>query len=160
MNRVVFVVSVVGLVIAGYLWSAHARGADIPCGGSGGCDKVASSPYAQFPVGSGVPVAAYGAIGYLLLAVLAFARTLGGSFARDRKLLGLIVLGAAGGMLFSLYLTYIELFLIKAICRWCIASQVMMVILFIAALRDWLRGRRHAPTRSAESSSVETLSSS
>ena len=140
MNRVVFVLSVLGLLISGYLWSAHASGADIPCGGSGGCDKVASSPYSEFPLRSGIPVAAYGAIGYLLLAGLAFARTLGKSAARDRMLLGLIILGAAGGTLFSLYLTYLEFFVIRDICRWCMASQVLIILVFVAALRDWLRG--------------------
>ena len=151
MNRVVFVLSVLGLLVAGYLWSAHASGADIPCGSSGGCDKVANSPYSRFPAGSGIPVAAYGAAGYLLLAALAFARTLGRSPSRDRTLLGLIVLGAAGGGLFSLYLTYVELFVIKAVCRWCLASQILILLILVAALRDWLRGR-------PPSSSMETLS--
>ncbi len=78
MNRLVFVLSLLGCLVAGYLWWAHARGADVPCGGGMGCDVVAASPYARFPFGSGPPVAAYGAALYLLLAGLAFSRTLGG----------------------------------------------------------------------------------
>ena len=156
MNRVAFVLSVLGFMIASYLWSAHASGADIPCGGSGGCDKVASSPYSKFPAGSDIPVAAYGAAGYLILAALALTRTLAGNPSRDRTLLGLMVLGAAGGALFSLYLTYVELFLIHAVCRWCLASQTLILLIFVVVFRDWLR--RRALSSPAESSSVENLS--
>jgi uncharacterized membrane protein len=103
-NRVVFVLSLVGLLVAGYLWYAHATGAHVPCSFrvASGCDKVAQSPYSKFPVGSAVPVAAYGALGYLLLTGLAVARTLGADFggARDRRLLSAMALIALAACCF------------------------------------------------------------
>ena len=138
MNRLAFVFSLLGVLVAGYLWWAHAANADIPCGASRGCDQVAASPYSRF---LGVPVAAYGMGLYLLLVGLTFARTLASDPARDRRLLALIVLLSAAGTLASLYLTYLELFVIRAICRWCVASQLLILGVLGAALAEWLRGR-------------------
>lgn len=142
-NRILFLLSLVGLLVAGYLWYVHITHADLPCGRYGGCDKVQASPYSRFPAGTGQPVAAYGAIGYLALTALSFLRTLAsGSASRDRALLGLIILGAGMGAAFSLYLTYLELFVIHAVCLWCVGSQaIILSILFIAAA-EWLRGNR------------------
>jgi uncharacterized membrane protein len=142
MNRLVFVLSLLGGVVAGYLWWAHAVHADVPCGGGRGCDVVAASPYSRFPFGSGPPVAAYGTALYLLLAGLAFARTLTGSPERDRALLSLIVFLAAAGTLASLFLTYLELFVIRALCLWCLVSQTLILALLGAAFWEWLRGRK------------------
>ncbi|MDX1932491.1 MAG: vitamin K epoxide reductase family protein, partial [Capsulimonadales bacterium] len=57
-NRLVFILSLIGLFVAGYLWYMHANPQDIPCGGSHGCADVANSKYSQFPWGIGPPVAA------------------------------------------------------------------------------------------------------
>ena len=140
-NRVVFVLSLLGALVSAYLWRMHAIGADVPCGGSGGCDAVAASPYSRFPVGSGIPVAAYGAVGYTLLALLALGRTLTARPGRHRLLLALIALGAGAGTLASLYLTYLELWVIRAVCRWCLASQFLIAAVFVASLADWRRVR-------------------
>ncbi|MBC7805619.1 MAG: hypothetical protein H7145_05655, partial [Akkermansiaceae bacterium] len=93
-NRLIFVLSVIGIFVAGYLWYLHATHADIPCGLSNGCEMVAASKYARFPEGSTGPwyVAAWGTIGYLGFATLSFVRTLQTSPERDRVLLGLLVL--------------------------------------------------------------------
>ncbi len=132
-NRIVFLLSFVGLMVAGYLWFLHATHGDVPCGGSGGCDRVAQSPYARFPAGKGPFVAAYGTLGYLTLVALSFLRTLGAGPKRDRLLLGLIVLAAGAGTLFSLHLTYLELYVIQAICKWCVASQALILgVLFVS----------------------------
>lgn len=139
LNRVVFVLSLLGVLVAGFLWAAHATHADIPCGGSGGCDKVAASPYSRFPAGGTIPVAALGTMGYLLLAGLAVARTVRPQ--ATRPLLGLIVLIALVATAFSLYLTYVELFIIDAVCRWCLASQTIIVGILAVALADQVRRR-------------------
>ena len=138
-NRVMFVLSLAGLLIAGYLWFLHATHGDVPCGGSSGCDKVAQSPYARFPARTGPYVAAYGTLGYVGLTVLTFLRTLGGGPARDRVLLGLIVLGAGIGTVFSLYLTYLELNVIQAICKWCVASQALILAVLVAGVVELLQ---------------------
>jgi uncharacterized membrane protein len=132
-NRAIFVLSFVGLLIASYLWKMHAHPQDIPCGGTGGCEMVANSPYSRFPVGYGPPVAMYGALGYLAILILSLLRTLEADAAtarsRDRILLILIVCGALFGTLASGYLTYMEIYVIDAICRWCMASQILILLI-------------------------------
>jgi uncharacterized membrane protein len=141
-NRLIFVFSLVGVIIAAYMWYMHAYPKDIPCGGSGGCESVALSRYSRFPFGNGLPVAVYGTAGYLALTVLSFLRTLPGTASRDNRLLALIVLGASVGMAASLWLTYIEIFWIKAICRWCMGSQFVMLLVFVTALTEWLQSTK------------------
>lgn len=97
-------------------------------GGGGGCEKVQTSDYADL---SGVPVALFGAIGYgLILISLALPRD-AGRFAG--ALLGLVGLG------FSAYLTYLELFVINAICQWCLASAIAMTALAGTMIFRFLR---------------------
>jgi uncharacterized membrane protein len=62
-------------------------------------------------------------------------------FAGSRNLsLALLVL-TGWGVVFSAWLTYLELFVIHAICRWCVVSAVIAFVLFALALWDWRNGR-------------------
>lgn len=140
-NRGVFVFSLLGAIIAGYLWYMHGHAADIPCGPSHGCETVALSPYSRFPFHTGPPVAAWGTFGYLGLAVLAFLRTASDSPKRDSVLLNLIVFGATLGTAASLYFTSLEFGPIHAFCRWCIGSQIIMLIIFFLSWADRLMAR-------------------
>ncbi|MBC8142225.1 MAG: vitamin K epoxide reductase family protein [Armatimonadetes bacterium] len=140
-NRLVFVLSVIGALVAGFLWYLHAAHVDIPCGLSNDCATVAASRYSRFPEGNGFFVAAWGTIGYIGFAALAYARTLTESAKRDRILLGLLVLGAVAGTLFSLRLTYLELYVIHALCKWCVASQVIIAAVAAIAIADWFAPR-------------------
>jgi uncharacterized membrane protein len=88
--------------------------------GGGGCETVQSSRYAEI---LGVPVAALGLGEYAGLLLSALLRGEGGA------LLGLFVTLAS--VLFSAYLTYLELFVIYAICQWCVASAALMTAAFI-----------------------------
>jgi len=140
LNRLVFVFSLIGIIVAGYLWSMHGHPEDIPCGGGyHGCEDVANSPYSQFPPGSGPPVAAFGTLGYIAIATLSFLRTLPGMAKQDRTLLLLMLVGAAVGSVFSLWLTYLEINVIHAICRWCIGSQTLILILLTLTAMEWAR---------------------
>ena len=117
-----------GLAISVYLTIVHYDHSALVCvSGGGGCEKVQTSDYAEL---GGVPVALIGAIGYaLILASLALPGDTG-RFAG--ALLVLVGLG------FSLYLTYLELFVIDAICQWCVASAVlMMLLLAVSAARAY-----------------------
>jgi uncharacterized membrane protein len=145
LNRVIFSLALFGLMIAAFLWMKHSTPDDIPCGVGGGCSAVAKSRYSQFPFGSGPPVAAYGTIGYVALAILAFLRSLPSQSGRERLFLTLIVLGAGFGTLASLGLTYLELFKIHAICKWCMASQAVIAVLFILAAVDTRSRPRYEP---------------
>lgn len=162
-NRAIFVFSFIGLLIAGYLYQMHAHPADIPCGGSGGCETVANSPYSRFPAGDGPPVALYGTIGYLAIVILSFLRTLVGSADKPRPdsvLLNLILLGAVFGTVVSLYLTYMEINpnYIGAICRWCMTSQVLILLILGLSVTEKVRtiqyGRRRRSAAGAGSTAT------
>jgi uncharacterized membrane protein len=113
-------VAAVGIGVAVYIAIADSGGGSPVClGGGHGCATVANSSYSHL---LGVNVAIFGVVGYVLLLVAAIGR---GDIARMG---GFIV--ALGGFGFSLYLTYLELFVIEAICQWCVASAVLMTILF------------------------------
>ena len=120
--------SMAGLLISAYLTWIHYMGvAPICVGGSGGCETVQTSSYATI---LGVPVAVVGLMGYSGLLFSASLRGAAGVY------LGFLV--ALVGTFFSAYLTYLEVFVIHAICEWCVASAAVMVAaLLCAALGVW-----------------------
>jgi uncharacterized membrane protein len=120
-----------GLALAGFLISAYLtwtylNGAVPVCvGGSGGCETVQTSRYAEI---LGIPVAALGLFAYAAMLLCAVLR------GEKAALSGAFV--ALVGVLFSAYLTYLELFVLRAICQWCVASAVLVVAyLVLGALR-------------------------
>jgi uncharacterized membrane protein len=125
---VIGALAVVGLLISSYLtWVHYAGVAPVCVGGSGACESVQTSSYATI---FGVPVAAIGLVGYSGLLLSALLRGEAGVY------LGLLV--ALVGTLFSAYLTYLELFVIHAICEWCVASAALMVgALICSAFGAW-----------------------
>jgi uncharacterized membrane protein len=126
--------SVAGLLMSAYLTWVHFRGvAPICLSGSGGCETVQASRYAEI---LGVPVAALGVGGYV---GLFFAAVLRGEVG---VLLGLFI--SLVSILFSAYLTYLELFIIYAVCQWCVSSAVLMTLAFVLSVIriDRLRKQR------------------
>jgi uncharacterized membrane protein len=98
----------------------------------GSCEKVQTSKWATF---LGFPVGAWG-VGYYI-AVLGMAVTgLTPRFADSRDLSRLLVGVTAVGVLFSLWLTYLELFVIDAICQWCVVSAILATALFVLSWLD------------------------
>lgn len=120
LQRAVAFVAALGIGVATYVAIAESGGGSPVCiAGGHGCATVAKSSYSHL---AGVNIAVFGIIGYALLLATAF-------FANDAARLGGFVL-ALGGFGYSVFLTYLELFKIDAICQWCIASAVLMTILF------------------------------
>jgi uncharacterized membrane protein len=115
-----------GLAIAAYIAIADSGGGSPVCvGGSHGCETVADSSYSHL---LGVNVAIFGVVGYLLLLACALLR---GDGAR----MGGFAVSLAG-FGYSLYLTYLELFQIEAVCQWCVGSAIAMTLLFaVSAVR-------------------------
>lgn len=114
-------VSVVGIALSLYLTWTYAIGSSPAClGGSGGCETVQSSPYSRL---LGIPVAALGLGGYAALLLSAALRGVVGILSG----LFLALLGA----LYSGYLTWLEVFVIGALCQWCLASAALMVAAMI-----------------------------
>ena len=122
------VLCVIGIGIASYLTYVHYAGLKVLCLSSGGCETVQASKYAKL---DGIPVAVLGLVGYVsILLSLAIRGDTGRAAAFGIALIG---------FLFSLYLTYRELFTIKAICQWCVASAVLMTLLVILTAARALR---------------------
>jgi uncharacterized membrane protein len=114
------VLSVIGIGVAGYLTYTHYEGLKVLCLSSGGCETVQSSVYSKL---DGIPVAVLGLAGYIgILFSLLFRNELARAAGFGLALVG---------FLFSMYLTYRELFTIKAICQWCVGSAVIMTVLTI-----------------------------
>jgi uncharacterized membrane protein len=114
------VLALVGIGVATYITIADAsRGSPLCLAGGQGCETVAQSSYSHL---LGINVAAIGIGGYV---VLLGAALVPGDLGRFTGFLA-----AAIGFGFSVYLTYLELFVIDAICQWCVASAVLMTVLF------------------------------
>jgi uncharacterized membrane protein len=121
LRRAIAFVAALGVGVATYITIADSGGGAPAClAGGGGCETVANSSYSHI---AGVNIAIFGIIGYVVLLATAF-------FANDlARFVGFAT--ALGGFGFSVYLTYLELFTIEAICQWCVASAVLMTLLFL-----------------------------
>lgn len=140
-RQAIALLALVGLFVALYLWLYQIGVAgELKCG-AGGCDTVQTSKWAKF---LGVPVALYGVVGYLAILGVALAALRPAALSRRGPTLALAAL-ASGGVLFSAWLTYLELFVIHAICRWCVASAVIMTLIWIVALAGLRQGRVSSP---------------
>jgi uncharacterized membrane protein len=117
-----------GALVSAYLTWVHYSGAEALCTGLGGCETVQSSRYSVL---ADVPVALLGLVLYLLLIASILAPL---PVGREWTALGRFGLALAGA-LYSAYLTYLELFVVHAICPWCVASAVLMVAILVLS---WL----------------------
>jgi uncharacterized membrane protein len=120
------VLALAGIGVATYIAIAEFGGGTPKClAGGHGCETVARSHYSHL---AGINVAVIGIFGYVLLLVAALVPGDAGRFGG--------FLTALIGFGFSGYLTYLELFVIDAICQWCVASAVLMALsLAVAATR-------------------------
>lgn len=138
---IIAVLALLGLLISAYLTLYKLGYLGVIQCGTGGCEVVQTSQYAYF---LRLPVALWGVGAYATLLVLALAGV-HGSRADDRRL-GLVILAVATiGVVFSAYLTYLEAAVIRAWCRWCVVSAVLITLIFFAALLDVRRSRTLAP---------------
>ena len=117
--------SLAGAAVAGYVLVSHWTDSGLICS-TGGCETVQSSEYAKL---LGLPVAAFGVSGYVLIAV---AAALGTALARMSA--AALALGAAA---FSGYLLVVQLAVIEAVCDWCVLNDVISSLVAAAAL-GWL----------------------
>lgn len=132
------VLSALGVLVSGYLSVKRFTGGSLACTRWADCDVVNNSVYAKI---YGVPVAFIGVAGYLLLLGLALA-ALQATGPAQRRLLTLGFALPLGGVGFSAYLTYLEIFVIEAICIWCVTSALLITLLaLVGGLNLW----RNAP---------------
>jgi uncharacterized membrane protein len=124
--------TLIGMGIAIYLTYVETQAIPAICGPVGDCNAVQTSPYAH--LFGFLPVALAGVAGYITILALVFY----GNYSKS-KLAALAPVGifclTMFGSLFSLYLTYLELFVIKAVCSWCLATAVIMTLLMIINIK-------------------------
>jgi len=129
-RQTIAILALVGLFIALYLWM-HKMGwiGELQCG-TGSCEIVQASKYAEL---FGFPVAFYGVIGYAVI----FAAALAGVQPAWRAVRGpdlaLVALSTVG-FAFTMYLVSVSLFVIHATCRWCLASAAIMTTIWLLSI--------------------------
>ena len=135
----ILVLAGAGIALAGYLTYIHYADLKPFCvSGSGGCEKVQTSGPSKL---AGIPVALLGLLAYttIFLTSLAYSETAKTAAA----------LTALSGFGFSVYLTYEELFVIDAVCQWCVASAILMTALAALTTARLLADDAHTASQPA-----------
>jgi uncharacterized membrane protein len=130
------ILALVGLGVAGYLAYVETQPVDAVCGPVGDCNTVQSSPYAKlFGL---IPIGILGLVGYgIILAAWLWAWFSKGTSQHASWLIfGVALIGT----LFSIYLTYLEPFVINAVCMWCLSSAVIMTLIMLLSIFPALTG--------------------
>jgi len=121
--------SVIGLLDSIYLSWIKITNQEALCAGIGNCDVVNTSEYSEIV---GIPIAILGAGFYLIILILVLVEN-GTLFWKENS--PLFVFGLSfGGMIYSGYLTYIELVVINAICPYCVLSALAIIVIFILSI--------------------------
>lgn len=129
------VLAIVGTLVSIYMTIYKLTSNNAMCLGSGDCSTVNASPYSSV---YGIPVAFVGVLGYVAILGLLLLKDHAGDFIRDNNTLAVFGLTMTG-FIFTLYLIYLEIFVIKALCPFCVASQVTMTILFTITIIRLIR---------------------
>lgn len=127
--RISVALVIVGLLVSIYMTIYKLTSNDSMCIGSGDCHTVNASRYADV---NGFPVAAIGILGYSAILATLYFETRTPFFRQNGTLM---VFGMAlTGFLFTVWLIYVEIVLLKALCPFCVTSQISMTIIFIMAV--------------------------
>ncbi len=126
--------AILGGLDAAYLLIYKLTSAPAMCLGSGDCSTVNASRYSEI---NGIPISLLGLLAYLAILGLHTLETRGRFFKNNVNLLvfGLSLIG----VLFSAYLTYVELYVIHAVCPFCVASAILITVIFILAIIRLIR---------------------
>ncbi|MFV1986375.1 MAG: vitamin K epoxide reductase family protein [Gemmatimonadota bacterium] len=131
-RRAIALTALIGVFISTYLY-LYALGyyGELACGGAGGCSEVQASRYSRF---LGFPVAGWGLGWYLAVFATSLVSVTSRGDARWVSV-GLVAL-STGGLIFTAYLTALELWVIHAICRWCVVSAVLTLTIFALSIPE------------------------
>jgi uncharacterized membrane protein len=126
------VLDILGLAVAGYLSIVELSGGVPACGIVKGCEEVALSEYARI---GGVPVAVFGVLLSIVLLALAIAWWKTDIYGYLLAHYGLSLVG----VIFDGYFLYLQVFVIRAVCIWCVTYEVTLLLRFLVALIVWYR---------------------
>ena len=125
---------VLGLAVSIYMTIYKVTSNNAMCLGSGDCSTVNASRYSEV---NGIPVAIIGVLGYLAILATHYFENRNRFFKQNSTLM---IFGMAlTGFLFTVWLIYVEVALLKALCPFCITSQTAMTIIFIIAVMRLIR---------------------
>ena len=146
-SAVIPLLALVGLGVAAYLAFVETTATEAVCGPIGDCNTVQQSEYARlFGL---VPIGFLGVAGYAAILVAWVAGTRAAPGVARAARLALLAMAFAGTA-FSVYLTFLEPFVIGATCAWCVTSAVLMTVLLAVAVRSMAAPRGSAqPTAAA-----------
>jgi uncharacterized membrane protein len=120
---------VLGLLVSIYMTIYKIYHVESMCLGSGDCSTVNASKYSEV---NGIPVAVIGSIGYAAILAVHLLENRNRFFKQNSTLM---IFGMAlTGFIFTVWLIYVEIALIKALCPFCVTSQVAMTLIFIIAV--------------------------
>jgi uncharacterized membrane protein/thiol-disulfide isomerase/thioredoxin len=154
-NWLIPLLCIAGLAAAGYLAYVETTEVEAVCGPVGDCNTVQQSEYARlFAI---LPIGVLGMMGYVMILLAWFIRRIAGK--RLAAYASLAMLGMTSfGVLFSIYLTFLEPFIIGASCAWCLTSAIIMTALFWLSLAPGkaafiylFNGEKHGIKRSSSS---------
>lgn len=126
------VIGLAGLFLGVYLTLYHYGVIGVLACNVGSCERVQTSKWSTL---LGLPVAAWGAAYYALMIVLALVG-MRPAHENSRLLAGWMAVLSVWGVIFTLWLTSLEAFVIHAWCEWCLGSAAMVVLLFVLAVTD------------------------
>lgn len=127
-NRLIFILSLLGLAVSAFLFYEYTFSTTMLCPTGKGCDIVRASPYSSI---LGIPMPILGIVFYLAMAILSVIHSHELPTKIVRRLQFLIALI---GVSFGVYLTYLEGFVIKAFCFWCVTSFIISLGILAAVL--------------------------
>ena len=125
-------VALIGLADSIYLTIKHYTGEAVPCSVVEGCEQVLTSSYAEV---AGFPLAAFGAIAYFIAFALAILAAFG-----NRLMWRLFGIQVVFMIVFTIWLFYLQAFVIGAFCQFCLLSAATTLVLFLIALISKFRG--------------------
>ena len=126
LKQVTIALTVLGLLVSIYMTIFKLTNNEKMCIGSGGCTIVNSSGYSEI---RGIPVAVVGVLGYLSILAVFYLERKPGFFQTNGTMIQFTI--TLTGFLFTVWLIFVEVALIKAYCPFCITSQIAMTIIFI-----------------------------
>ena len=134
LSQLAILFTVIGLLVSIYMTIFKITNNESMCIGSHGCSVVNSSRYSEV---NGIPVAVIGVVGYLAILATLLLERRSGFFQQNGTL---VFFGLSlTGFLFTLYLIFVEVALIKAYCPFCITSQTVMTLIFIISVIQLVR---------------------
>jgi uncharacterized membrane protein len=133
-----FILASLGILDATYLLIYKITGNNAMCIGNGGCHNVNFSPYSEI---NGIPVSVFGITAFLAIAGIQFLEK---RYKTARENGPLAIFGISlGGVAFTAYLTWLEIYIIHSICPFCVASAIIITLIFILSIIRLIKQTAH-----------------